>query len=92
MPDSWMEKPKWTMGRPKARFCAYLALMWSLVAIGGGIMLWQGVDDPELRHLAWFTMAPEPVFIILALFFRLTEVPQKIPAPSDWHEPPTIIH
>ncbi len=91
MPHGWMARE--TLGRPRARFCGFLAVIWATVSIIAALLLWQGLDTPELaeiRRLAWLLLLPEPVFIGLAVFFRLTEAPRAIPAPLDWHGP--ILH
>jgi len=91
MPHGWMAKG--TIGRPKTRFYSFLAVLWATVGGIGALLVWQGQDmalEPGIRNLAWLVLLPEPVFIGLAVFFRFTEVPQKLPTPPDWHGP--ILH
>jgi len=80
--------------RPKARFFAFVALMWAGVAFVGAVMLWLDtsweLDSVEIRRLAWWVVIPEPVFLGLAIFFRLVERPRKVTAPREWEGP--VVH
>ena len=56
-------------------------------------MLWLdawGTEFEEIRRLAWLVVIPEPIFLVLAVFFRLVEHPRKVPASTDWEGP--VIH
>ncbi len=68
------------IGRPKARFFGFLSVVWLLVSVCASIPFWcpwpQRVTD--LDWLCVLLIAPHPVFIVLALVFRLTERPRTI--------------
>ena len=85
MPHGWMARE--ITARPKARFFGFLAVIWAAVALIGALLLWLGTPDTELgeiRRLAWLFLIPEPIFLSLAIFFRLVERPRKVPAPGEW--------
>ena len=91
MPHGWMAK--YTIGRPKARLCVFLSVIWATVATIGVLLLWQpdsSAEVSELYYLGWVLVVPEPVFIALAFFFWLTEQPRKIRAYSGYDGP--VIH
>jgi hypothetical protein len=73
----------WTVrkafGRPKARFFAFLALIWLIVAVIASLLLWPGIEVPMPRYWWWLCMllaACEPFFIGLALVFWRVEKPR----------------
>jgi hypothetical protein len=91
MPHGWMKQK--TQGRPRARLCFSLAVVWAAVAVTAAPLPWPGLGggDEPAWHLLWLIGLPEAVFVGLAVFFRLTEVPREVPAVSgEWHGP--IIH
>ena len=70
-----------SVGRPKMQFFACVAALWSVVAVLGAMMAWtgsvDGVPDETARLSLWMVL-PEPVLIVLALWFAFTEAPRKI--------------
>lgn len=67
-------------GRPKFRLFCFIALLWLPVAFCASLPLWTGLseDFAELRWLCWVLSSVEPVFIVLALFFRFAEQPRRV--------------
>jgi hypothetical protein len=62
----------------------FLSVIWAMVALIGGLLLWAGglaSESSELSRLAWLVVVPEPIFIGLAIYFRLVERPQKVHTP-----------
>jgi hypothetical protein len=91
MPHGWMARE--ITARPKARFFGFLAVIWAAVALIGALLLWlgtPGTESGEIRRLAWLILIPEPIFLSLAIFFRLVEHPRKVLAPRDWEGP--VVH
>lgn len=91
MPQGWMAPE--TTARPKARFFTFLSAVWAGLALIGVLLLWHGESWSglsELRHIAWLFVVPEPIFVGLAIYFRLVERPRKVPTPPSWEGP--VIH
>jgi hypothetical protein len=91
VPRGWMARD--VLGRPRMRCFTFLAVLWAAVAFIGVWLLSQGeiaAHDSGIRRLAWLILLPEPVFVGLAVFFRLTERPRRIPVPPDWEGP--VLH
>lgn len=67
-------------GKPKARFFSFLSVIWSTVSLCASFPFWHGlpVSLSRLEYLCAFFIALEPVFVALAVFFWLTEVPRPI--------------
>ncbi len=93
MPPGWMGPE--TMGRPKARFCVFLAVFWFALALIAALSIWQapgGTEFSEIQHLAWCVLIPEPVFVLLAVYFAITEKPRKMRGHEAFDWPGPIIH
>lgn len=91
MPHGWMAPE--TTARPKARFFTFLSVIWAGVALIGGLLLSPGEPasgSSELSYIAWLMLVPEPIFVGLAIYFRLVERPRKVPTPPGWEGP--VIH
>jgi hypothetical protein len=68
-----------TFGKPKARFLAFLSLVWFPVAPVAGLVAWLGAIGPS-PYVQWgcaVLVALEPIFITFAIIFRLVERPRK---------------
>lgn len=69
-----------TFGRPRARFFGFLSVVWLLVSFYASFPFLDGWPE-SFGYLEWLCAAlylPQPVFIILAGFFLLTEQPRTI--------------
>ena len=68
-----------TIVRPKARLFTLLSVAW-LAVVGFGLFLFWSelVNASSWRWLYLLTGLPEPVFIVLAVVFRVTEEPRPI--------------
>ncbi|MCZ7638491.1 MAG: hypothetical protein M5U12_22045 [Verrucomicrobia bacterium] len=67
-----------TFGRPRARFFGSLSIVWLSVSLCAGLRFWDGIPE-SLDYLEWLCVAliaPEPVFVVLAIGFLLTERPR----------------
>jgi len=82
-----------TIGRPKARICGFLSIIWLLVFVPACILLWAFWSGPPsswwLKWLCGILLIPQPVFMVLAFLFRLFEQPRSITIterakPADW--------
>lgn len=78
--------------RPKTRLFTVLSLIWCAVSVTPArlLILHQVASISDIGFVCWTLILPHPVFILLALFFRLTEretiVEQMIPDPNyDLH-------
>lgn len=100
MPHGWMGHQT-TLGRRKARLCAFMTLLWSPIAIIGAALLWTlgGTQDwplspenPPLAVMAWGMVLLEVVWIALAIAFRVFEQPQPVSKLLRWPAPGPIIH
>ena len=65
-------------GRPKARFFGFLSVAWLFVSVGASTPFW--LSWPQ-RFTGWdwlcvLLIALQPVFIVLAIVFWLTEQPR----------------
>ncbi len=68
------------VGRPMMRFFAFAALVWLCVAVIAGMLLWAAPADVP-GGLWWacvFSVALEPVFVVLAVLCRLFEKPRTV--------------
>lgn len=63
--------------RPRFRLFFLISLLWLPVAFLGAIAAWAGKDG-ELAKPGWLLVALEPVFLALAVLFRLTESPREV--------------
>ena len=64
--------------RPKARAFASLSVLWLLVVVAASVAL--GGVAGRFTVLWWGCVAlivPEPIFVALAVYFGLTEQPQR---------------
>ena len=76
-----------TVGRPRARFFGFLSIIWLGVSLGASITFWDGWPK-SFGYLEWLCSAllvPQPNFVVLAIFFWLTERPRTI---SEQHGNP----
>src|ERR1043166_5023687 len=74
----WMTRN--TVGRPRARFFAFLSLIWLVASLCASLPFWDGWPD-SFGYLAWLgsaVLVPQPVFVALAIVFRLVEQPCSI--------------
>ena len=81
-----------TVGRPKARFFLFLSVVWLVVSVSAGILVYSGSVElfPFHRWACIFLVALQVLFILLAVIFAFTEKPrifvQRLPNPeSDAH-------
>jgi hypothetical protein len=78
---------KTTLRRAKLRFFAFVAIAWSLLAAMGGMILRENLVSGEfsgLDLLACFLMVPEPLLIMLAVYFWVSERPRSARFKSIW--------
>ena len=69
-----------TVGRPRARFFGFLSIIWLGVSIGASFPFWDGWPQ-SFGYLEWLCSAllvPQPVFVVAAVVFLLTEQPRTI--------------
>src|SRR6188474_3174616 len=69
-----------TIGRPRARFFGFLSVIWLFVSIGASFPFWDGWPQ-SFGYLEWLCsvlLVPQPVFVVLAVVFLLTERPHII--------------
>jgi hypothetical protein len=69
------------VGRPKTRLFVFLSLIWLGVSICASAPFWLDSWPPSFSGVEWLClllMLPEPVFIVLAIVFALTEQPKSI--------------
>ena len=69
-----------TVGRPRARFFAFLSVIWLGVSLCASLPFWDGWPD-SFGYLEWLCSALlvlQPVFVVLAIVFRLAEQPRSI--------------
>ena len=74
----WVTRP--TVGRPRARFFGFLSVIWLLVSFYASFPFLDGWPE-SFGYLEWLCAAllvPQPVFVILAVIFLLTEQPRTI--------------
>jgi hypothetical protein len=74
----WHERQ--SVGRRRARFFGFLSVMWLLVSTPSGILLWDRWSQ-SFGYLEWLCLAmlvPQPVFVLLAFAFLLTEKPLQM--------------
>ena len=71
-----------TIGRPKARICGFLSIVWLLVFAPACILLWAFWGEPPfsswIKWLCGILLIPQPVFMMLAVGFWYFERPRKI--------------
>ena len=69
-----------TVGRPRARFFGLLSVIWLLVSLCASFPFWDGWPQSfgELEWLCCALLVPQPVFVVLAVVFSLTEQPHTI--------------
>jgi len=68
------------IGRPRARFFGLLSFIWLGVSVGASFPFWDGWP-PSFGWLEWLCgalLVPQPVFVVLAVVFLLTERPRTI--------------
>ncbi len=69
-----------TVGRPRARLFGFLSVIWLCVSICASFPFWDGWPH-SFGYLEWLCSAllvPQPVIIVLAVVFLLTEPPRTI--------------
>ena len=81
-----------SVGRPRTRLFFLLSLIWLGVALVGSVPFWQNAWPPSFSGAEWGGLAlmlPEPVFIVLAIKFALTEPQQTTVArrPNPAYDP-----
>lgn len=66
-----------TVGRPRARFCAFLSVIWLGVSLCASLPFWDGWPDSfgSLEWLCSALLVAQPIYVVLAIVFRLTEKP-----------------
>jgi hypothetical protein len=67
-----------TVGRPRARFCSFLSLIWLPVSVCASVSFWDGWPA-SFEWLEWLCSAllvPQPVFVVLSVVYLLTEKPR----------------
>jgi hypothetical protein len=70
------------VGRPKARFFAFLSIMWLFVSVIASMAIWPP-DHPLLsfqlaaRCVCGVLVALQAVFVLLAVMFLIFEKPRK---------------
>jgi hypothetical protein len=69
-----------TIGRPRARFFGFLSLVWLAVSICASFPFWDGWPQTFgwMEWLCSVLLIPQPVFVVLAVVFLLTEKPRTI--------------
>jgi len=75
----WVQRK--SVGRPKARLFGILALVWLGVCVAVSAPFWLDSWPPTFSGAEWLSlllMLPEPVFLVLAIRFALTEQPRSI--------------
>src|SRR5262245_7977569 len=74
----WVARQK--VGRPRARFFGFLSVIWLGVSFCASFPFWDGWPE-SFGYLEWLCSAllvPQPVFLVLAMVFLLTEQPRSI--------------
>jgi hypothetical protein len=68
------------LGRPRARFFGFLSVIWLGVSICASFPFWDGWPQSfgSLEWLCGALIVPQPLFVVLALVFLLTEQPRPI--------------
>ena len=69
-----------TMGRPRARLFGLVSFIWLWVSVCASFPFWDGWPH-SFGRLEWLCSAllgPQPVFVVLAVVFLLTEQPRTI--------------
>ena len=69
-----------TLRKPRARFFGFLSILWLCVSIFASVPFWEGWPQP-FGYLEWLCTALlllQPVFVVLAVVFVLTEQPRTI--------------
>ena len=69
-----------TMGRPRARLFGVLSFSWLWVSVCASFPFWDGWPQ-SFGRLEWLCSAllvPQPLFVVLAVVFLLTEQPRTI--------------
>jgi hypothetical protein len=68
------------VGRPKARFFGVLSVVWLFVALPASIVFLDGSSQPfgDLEWLCLLLLLPQPVFVGLAVAYRLFEKPRRL--------------
>jgi hypothetical protein len=63
-----------------ARFFAFLSVIWLGVSLCASLPFWDGWPDSfgYLELLCSALIIPQPVFVVLAIVFRLAEQPRSI--------------
>jgi hypothetical protein len=63
------------VGRPRTRFFGFLSAIWLPVSVCASFPFWDGWPQAfgELEWLCSALLAPQPVFVVFAVFFLLTE-------------------
>lgn len=68
------------VGRPRARFFGFLSILWLGVSLGASFPFWDGWPE-SFGYWEWLCSAllvPQPVFVVAAVVFLLTERPRTI--------------
>lgn len=63
-------------GRPKARLFAFLSLVWCLVCVVAGMLVYSEEMSLIYRWACVALLTLEPVFIVLAIVFAIFEKPR----------------
>jgi hypothetical protein len=68
------------VGRPKTRFFCFLSVVWLGVSICASYPFWHGWPESfgALEWVCGLLLVPQPVLVILAFVFLLTEQPCTI--------------
>jgi len=72
----WMRRQ--TVGRPRARFFGFLSVIWLGISLCASFPFWDGWPE-SFSYLEWIGCAllvPQPVLVVLAVLFLLTERPR----------------
>jgi hypothetical protein len=68
-------------GKPKTRLFAVLSVIWLGVCVSASAPFWLDDWPPSFSKAEWLClllMLPEPIFIVMAVKFALTEKPRNI--------------
>jgi hypothetical protein len=80
MPHGWMDREEPQVGRAKMRVCIYLSILWAIGVLffNGALSLANDGTLPLLRAMHWIVLAPGPILIGLAIYFRFKEPPRRL--------------
>jgi len=95
MPHGWMSREEPRIGRPRMWGSIYRAILWAALVLVGTLMLWieGGGTWPNLKGIYWLALAPGPILVAIAIYFRVTERPRPFgKRTSSWDGDPPVIH